>query len=310
MPHGNTLSAALLQQLELPSPVTQIHSPLLDEKRIQLFIKRDELIHPVIQGNKWRKLKYNLQHAIDTGHHSVLSFGGAWSNHLHALAAASQLCELNSIGIIRGEAPSPLNPCLTDMQNCGMQLEYISRKAYREKTNDNFLQQLKEKYGDIYIVPEGGNNAAGIQGCAELLDELEDTYDYICCESGSGTMLSSLISHNKNPGTCIMGFAVMKNPNLQEEIEAQLHKLPDTKSSWQLIHDYHFGGFAKNTTELIDFIQQFKQQHTIQLEPVYSAKMLFGIMDMISRDQFKTGAKILAIHGGGLQGLRGFSIPD
>lgn len=303
----HAIPAALLQQLKLPSPITQIHSPLLEAKQVQLFIKRDELIHPVIQGNKWRKLKYNLQQAISSGHNTVLSFGGAWSNHLHALAAASQLCGLNSIGIIRGEAVKPLNACLKDMQSWGMQLDYISRKSYREKNSDDFLQQLQQKYRGAYIIPEGGNNAAGVRGCAEILDELNHHYDYICCESGSGTMLASLITHNKNIDTCVMGFAIMKNPGLQNEINNQLQSVSGTISKWCIDNSYHFGGFAKATPELIEFIKEFKQLHNIQLEPVYSGKMLFGIMHMIAQGDFRAGDKILAIHGGGLQGLRGFN---
>jgi 1-aminocyclopropane-1-carboxylate deaminase/D-cysteine desulfhydrase-like pyridoxal-dependent ACC family enzyme len=291
--------------LKLPSPVTKLNAPLFEQKKVSLFIKRDELIHPVIQGNKWRKLKYNLIEAQNNKQTTLLSFGGAYSNHLHALAAVGKQQGLKTIGIIRGEAPKTLNPCLQDMLNWGMQLKFITRKAYKQKTHADFINNLKQELGEFYLIPEGGNNAAGKKGCAELLLELDDEYDVICCEVGSGTLLGALIEHNTLHSK-YLGFAVMKNPQLNEEIKAglaQSKNLPE----WKINHQYHFGGFAKTTPELNQFIQHFKQQHHIQLEPVYSAKMLWGILDLIKQNYFKPGSNILAIHGGGLQGLRGFT---
>ena len=299
----------ILAELNLPSPVTQIKTPLLSEKKIKLFIKRDELIHPVVQGNKWRKLKYNLIEAQKTNTKTLLSFGGAYSNHLHALAYAGNQLGIKTIGIIRGEAPQVLNPCLQDMKNWGMQLKFIKRIDYKKKNNDEYINYLKKQLGDFYLIPEGANNALGKKGCAEILEELQEPYDTICCEVGSGTMLSSLIQHNNTPHTQYLGFAVMKNPQLDDDIsnsskimQGSTIQLP----TWKINHAYHFGGFAKTTDELNHFIKTFKQQHNIQLEPVYSGKMFWGIFDLISKDQFKPGTKILAIHGGGLQGLRGY----
>ena len=293
--------------LNLPSPVTRIHSSLLLEKNIQLYIKRDELIHPVIQGNKWRKLKYNLLEAKKSGKNTLLSFGGAYSNHLHALAAAGKLYGFNTIGIIRGEAPAELNPSLRDMLEWNMQLEFIRRIDYKQKTSAAFAQKLKHQFGDVFLIPEGGNNPAGIKGCGELLHELDDIYDHICCEVGSGTMLSSLILHNQQANTRFTGFAVMKNQQLEQDIKHTLSQHPAVNTQWQLNHDYHFGGFAKTDSQLNDFIKDFKRQHDVQLEPVYSGKMLYGILDLVKNNHYKPGTKILAIHGGGLQGLRGFA---
>ena len=301
--------------LNLPSPVTQIKNKLLDDKKIQLFIKRDELIHPVIQGNKWRKLKHNILQAEKKHQNTLLSFGGAYSNHLHALAAAGKQLNLKTIGIIRGEKPKQLNPCLQDMLDCRMQLKFITRLEYKQKSSIEFINSLKREFGDFYLIPEGGNNSAGIKGCSELLDELEDDYDVICCEVGSGTMLSSLIQNNKKPNTKYLGFAVMKNLQLDKEIKESL--INNTNSTapasiawasteWEINHQYHFGGFAKTTPELDEFIKNFKNENNIQLEPVYSGKMLWGIIDLLRLDYFKPGTKILAIHGGGLQGLRGY----
>lgn len=298
--------------LQRPSPITQLKEPLLAEKNIQLFIKRDELIHPVIQGNKWRKLKYNLLAAAEQSATTILSFGGAYSNHLHALAAAGQLFNFKTIGIVRGERPATLSPSLQDMQDWGMQLEFISRADYRMRDSSEFIQQLKQKYGEFYLLPEGGNNTAGRQGCAELLDELEQTYDVICCEVGSGTQFSALVSQHASSSqaaqqTHYLGFVVMKNPTLLQQLKDYFQQQQVAYSNWSLNHDYHFGGFARADDTLHKFIRQFKQQHGIQLEPVYSGKMLYGIYQLIEQDYFKPGSRILAIHGGGLQGLRGFA---
>jgi 1-aminocyclopropane-1-carboxylate deaminase len=298
--------------LQQPSPITQLDEPLLADKNIQLFIKRDELIDPVIQGNKWRKLKYNLLTAEEQSAKTILSFGGAYSNHLHALAAAGRLFNFNTIGIIRGERPATLSPTLQDMQDWGMQLEFISRADYRKQEASEFIQQLKQKYGQFYLIPEGGNNAAGRQGCAELLDELDEHYDVICCEVGSGTQFSALVSQHATSSqaaqqTHYLGFVVMKNPALLQQLEDYFQQQQVTYKNWSLNHDYHFGGFARANDTLHEFIRQYKQQHGIQLEPVYSGKMLYGIYQLIEQDYFKPGSRILAIHGGGLQGLRGFA---
>ena len=296
-------------RLNLPSPVTQIHNELLDSKQVELFIKRDELIHPVIQGNKWRKLKYNLIQAEKDKQHTLLSFGGAYSNHLHALAAAAKQLKLKTIGIIRGEAPKKLNPCLQDLLDWGMQLKFITRKQYKQKNDLDFIQQLHREFGEFYLIPEGGNNNAGKKGCGELLDELDTQYNVICCEVGSGTMLSSLIEHNKSAAIQYLGFAVMKNPQLDQDIKDSLNlSAIDTgiPTNWTINHDYHFGGFAKTSPELNQFIENFKEDYAIQLEPVYSGKMLWGILELVKQNYFPPASKVLAIHGGGLQGLRGF----
>jgi len=295
----------LLSELNLPSPVTQIKNTLLSEKKVELFVKRDELIHPYIQGNKWRKLKYNILEAEQHNQNTLLSFGGAYSNHLHALAAIGKQLNLNTIGIIRGQAPEKLNPCLQDLIDWGMQLKFVSRLEYKQKNSGKFINNLKNELSDFHLIPEGGNNDAGIRGCAELLDELEEDYDVICCEVGSGTMLSALIQNNKKKNTSYLGFAVMKNTQLDNEIKDSLPNQINS-TDWKINHQYHFGGFAKTSVDLNDFIKNFKNEYNIQLEPVYSGKMLWGILDLIQDNYFKPGTRILAIHGGGLQGLRGY----
>lgn len=298
--------------LQRPSPITRLNEPLLAEKNIQLFIKRDELIHPVIQGNKWRKLKYNLLAAAQQSADTLLSFGGPYSNHLHALAAAGQLFNFKTIGIVRGERPQTLSPSLQDMQHWGMQLEFISRADYRKRESDEFIQQLRKQFGAFYLIPEGGNNTAGRYGCGELLDELDQAYDVICCEVGSGTQFSALVSQHgvssqATQQTHYLGFVVMKNPTLFQQLADYFKQQQVPYNNWSLNHDYHFGGFARANDTLHRFIHQFKQRHGIQLEPVYSGKMLYGIYQLIEQDYFNPGSRILAIHGGGLQGLRGFA---
>lgn len=298
--------------LQCPSPITPIDEPLLADKNIQLFIKRDELIHPLLQGNKWRKLKYNLLAAAAQSAETILSFGGAYSNHLHALAAAGRQFNFKTIGVIRGERPATLSPSLQDMQDWGMQLEFISRVDYRKQESAEFIQQLKQKYGEFYLIPEGGNNGAGRHGCGELLNELDEPYDVICCEVGSGTQFSALVSDHARSSqaahpTHYLGFVVMKNPALLLQLGDYFQQHQVTYNNWSLNQDYHFGGFARANDTLHEFIRQFKQQQAIQLEPVYSGKMLYGIYQLIEQDYFKPGSRILAIHGGGLQGLRGFA---
>ena len=305
--HDLTESCDEALELRLPSPVTPVNHPLLERKGLGLFIKRDDLIHPHLQGNKWRKLKYNIIDARQQDLDTLLTFGGAWSNHIHATAAAGHYCKFKTIGVIRGEHHQPLNPCLQDAHDWGMQLHYVDRKTYRKKTDPEFIRQLKALFGECYIIPEGGNNAPGIRGCSEIIGELEQAYDYICVDCGTGATLAGLIQ--AADASChVMGFAVLKNADfIRRDVQQHLAKQSGAHSNnWSLQLDYHFGGYAKTSETLFEFIRKFQAQHHVQLEPVYSAKMFYGIFDLIERDFFKAGSRILAIHSGGLQGLRGF----
>ena len=293
---------------QLPSPVTQIVSPLLDDRQLQLFIKRDDLIHPVISGNKWRKLKYNLQQAKAEQQPCLLTFGGAWSNHIHATAAAGYYFGFNSIGIIRGETPKTLSATLQDAQDWGMQLHFVSREQYRHKTEADFLTRLQQQFGRFYLLPEGGSNSLAMQGCAEILSELNEKYDVVCVDCGTGTTLAGVIFGNKIQAH-ILGFSVLKGGDfLTHNVQTMLDNASCNYLNWHINSDYHFGGYAKASAELFEFIKTFNQQHGIQLEPVYSGKMFFGLFDLIDKGYFKPGSRILAIHGGGLQGLRGYKL--
>lgn len=294
-----------------PTPVQEISEPLFEKKGVRLFLKRDDQLYretaPDFNGNKWRKMKYNLLQAEKSGIDTLLTFGGAFSNHIAATAAAAHLYRFKSIGIIRGEKPADLNPTLKKVMNYGMQLEFITRTAYREKHTPEFIKGLEEKYGEFYLLPEGGTNDLALKGCAEIVEEIDQLPDYICCGCGTGGTFAGIVAGINNRAKAI-GYAALKGSFHTEEVQ-KLHKeyLNKPFSGWQICNDYHFGGFAKHKPPLIEFINNFKARHNIQLEPLYTGKMLFGIYDQIEKDFFPKGSQIMAIHTGGLQGIAGFN---
>jgi 1-aminocyclopropane-1-carboxylate deaminase/D-cysteine desulfhydrase-like pyridoxal-dependent ACC family enzyme len=292
-----------------------IRHPLLQSKQITLKLKRDDLL--ALQtpfgdqnfcGNKWRKLKYNLLEAKNQNHTTLLTFGGAFSNHIAAVASAGALFNLQTIGIIRGEETLPLNPTLHQATRCGMQLHYVSRSDYKHKTDPAFLEQLAQKFGDFYSIPEGGSNVLALKGCEELAEEVTAQCtsrlpDYYCLPCGTGGTIAGFIQGMKGKGQ-ILGFSALKGDFMTEEVEKLLVQ---NSGNWQIVNDYHFGGFARFKPALIDFINSFKAQQNIQLDPLYTGKMLYGIFDLIEQDRFIAGTHILAIHTGGIQGLKGFN---
>ncbi|MDQ3292640.1 MAG: pyridoxal-phosphate dependent enzyme [Bacteroidota bacterium] len=290
------------------APLQLISEPLLQGKQITLYLKREDLLHPQISGNKWRKLKYNLIEARNQQKNTLLTFGGAYSNHIAAVAAAGQEYNFRTIGFIRGESHQPLNPTLQFAQNCGMQLLYLDRTTYRQKQDPAFQENLKKEYPDAYLLPEGGTNLLAVKGCAEIITEINIPFDYICCAAGTGGTLAGIIAR-LNGHAQVLGFPALKGGQfLTTDIEALIQEYNGQEyQNWELQTDYHFGGYAKVKPELITFIQTFKATHHIQLEPVYTGKMLYGIYDLIRQDFFKSGCTIIAIHTGGLQGLAGFS---
>jgi 1-aminocyclopropane-1-carboxylate deaminase len=290
-----------------PSPLQEVQHELLAEKQVRLFIKRDDLIHPHVQGNKWRKLKYNLEQARACGHKTLLTFGGYYSNHIFATAAAAKHFGFNSIGIIRGEEPQNKSETLRFAEAQGMKLHYISRSEYSRKESPAFIDALHLQFGDFYILPEGGTNLIALKGVEEIIAELPAGYDYLTVACGTGGTLAGLISGLKGEKQLI-GFSSLKG---EDELTACVNKLVseyrgNTYSNLSINFDYHFGGYAKVKPALIDFMKDFKQRFDIQLEPVYTAKMLYGLLDMIAKDYFPRGSRIVAIHSGGLQGLSGY----
>ena len=275
------------------------YQTLIDQPDIHLDLKRLDLIHPHISGNKFFKLKYNLQHATQLGLDTLITFGGAISNHIAATAYAAHYFGFRSIGIIRGEelADQRLNHTLSTASQFGMQLEFINRQDYRNKEQPDFLAELQSRFPNAYIIPEGGTNSLAIQGCKEILSEQDrQNYDVICCAVGTGGTITGLIesSHfNQN----ILGFSALKGDFLTHDV-AHL----TAKKNWKIIDEYCCGGYAKTSAQLIEFIQLFEKQYQIPLEPIYTGKMLFGIFDLIEKAYFPPHTRILAIHSGGLQG--------
>lgn len=269
------------------------------------MIKREDLIHPFISGNKFRKLKYNLIQAKAESQYKLLTFGGAFSNHIAAVAYAGKENGFTTIGIIRGDELGDKienNPTLKFAQECGMQFEFVSRETYRLKTEATFLEQLEHKYGAFYVIPEGGTNALAIKGCEEILTQEDAAFDYVACAIGTGGTISGLIN-SVLPHQKVLGFPALKGEFLQDEIRNFVRH-----DNWELITDYHFGGYGKVTTDLIDWINRFYEQTQIPLDPVYTGKMVFGIVDLIAKNYFPKNATILLIHTGGLQGIQGMNL--
>ena len=281
------------------------HISLLTEFGAELYIKREDKIHPHISGNKYRKLKYNLIEAEALGYKALLTFGGAYSNHISAVASVGKTFGFQTIGIIRGEelaAKINDNPTLRFAQSCGMQFKFVTRSDFREKVSERFIGNLNREFGAFYLIPEGGTNILAIKGCEEILTETDKRFDYICCAVGTGGTISGLIN-SSNSNQKILGFPALKGGFLTKDISKFVNR-----NNWEIITDYHFGGYAKINNELIAFINQFNKKHQIPLDPVYTGKMMFGIMDMISKNKFPKGSKILAIHTGGLQGIEGMNM--
>ncbi|MCF7519489.1 pyridoxal-phosphate dependent enzyme [Pseudoalteromonas sp. L21] len=285
------------------SPIQPIFHPLLEAHNLQLFIKRDDLIHPEISGNKWRKLKFNLQIMQQQGKSELLTFGGAFSNHIHASAIAGKLFGFKTHGIIRGPLLDEANPTLNDAKRFGMTLHPVNRLTYRQRHDPHYLDELKKQFPNAYILPEGGTNLAAIKGCMELAQSLPAS-DYIICPTGSGGTLAGLIEGTSSQ-TTLLGIAVLKHADyLIEEIK-QLSNKAKEQHNWQLLCDYHDGGYGKFSDELWRFCQTFTQQYDIPLEPIYSGKMMYAIWQLIEQGYFASGSVITAIHTGGLQGLNG-----
>ena len=282
----------MVQEIQLPNTT------------ISLFIKRDDLLHPHISGNKFRKLKYNLAEAKAKKYKKILTYGGAFSNHIVAVAAAGKEYGFQTIGIIRGEelvSQIADNPSLQFAQECGMQLEFISREQYRHKNEIAALEYWQKKYGEIYVLPEGGTNELAVKGCEEILTAADEVYDFICCAAGTGGTISGIIN-SAMPHQKIIGFPALKGDFLQEDIRNFTHE-----NNWELQTDYHFGGYAKTTSKLIQFLNDFHAQHQIPLDPIYTGKMVYGVLQLIEKNYFAPGSKILLIHTGGLQGILGIN---
>ena len=288
----------------LPTPIQEISDTVTKNAAIHLFIKRDDLIHPTVSGNKWRKLKYNLQEAREKGATTLLTFGGAFSNHIYATAAAGKFLGLKTIGIVRGEDPgTKKSPTLIFCEDQGMQLYYVSREEYKLRNSSEYIDKLSDRFGSPFIIPEGGTSEWALKGVQEMTSEVEQQLnkkpDYYAVAAGTGGTAAGILSS----GSGVLAFSALKGGAFLENDIIDLVKGNTDNGRLQLFTEYHFKGYARHTPELLDFIKSFKSQHNIQLEQVYTGKMLFGLYDLMKHGFFERGSSVVAVHTGGLQGL-------
>ena len=290
-------------------PLQVIEDERLDRAGVSLLIKREDLIHPLVSGNKWHKLKYNLTAARQQGYGTLLSFGGAYSNHIHALAAAARAHGFQSVGVIRGEPYEPLNPTLQFAVEQGMRLHYLNRLAYRRKYEADILDALRARFGDFYLIPEGGSNPLGVRGCGDIVTDIDQAFDVLVCACGTGATLAGLVAGLEGRARAL-GIAVLKGAGfLNGEVRRFLAEVgAPACDNWSLALDFHCGGYAKTSPGLLAFMSDFERRHAIPLDPVYTGKMLYGLFELIGKGEFARGTTIVAIHSGGLQGRSGFGL--
>lgn len=274
---------------------------------VTLYMKREDLIHPTVSGNKWRKLKYNLAFAMQAGFTKVLTFGGAFSNHLYAVAAAAHELGLESIGVVRGEQILPLNPTLAFAEKNGMKLTYVSRSNYKQKDSPEFIAKMKSEFGKFYLIPEGGTNSMALMGAAEIMAGIDQDYNHVIVAAGTGGTMAGIISGLNGVGF-VTGIPVLKGGFMKEEVARHLTSIGlGHLLNYDCLDEYHFGGYAKFNDSLIRFINGFRKNHDIALDPIYTGKMMYAVLDQIAKGNFKEGSKVLVIHTGGLQGIQGFN---
>ncbi|HPI81188.1 MAG: pyridoxal-phosphate dependent enzyme [Cyclobacteriaceae bacterium] len=288
-----------------PTPVVRLKSPFLEKKEVTVLVKREDLNHPHVSGNKWWKLKYNLEEAIGQGHDTLLTFGGPYSNHVYATAAAANENGLKGIGIIRGEETLPLNATLSFAKRQGMAVHYVSRERYRGKTDPRFVQGLRNRFGNFYLIPEGGTNGPAIKGCEEWARELGNTigFDCLCLPVGTGGTMAGMVRVLTDKQ--VVGFSSLKGGGFLDQEVGQW--AGDGPRNWRIETGYHFGGYGKAGRGLMDFILEFEKAHQVPLDPVYTGKMMFGVFDLIAKGAIGRGKRVLALHTGGLQGRAGFN---
>ncbi|SFQ32081.1 1-aminocyclopropane-1-carboxylate deaminase/D-cysteine desulfhydrase [Hymenobacter arizonensis] len=291
----------------------EINEPLAAAHGVRLLLWRDDLAHPDLPGNKARKLKYNLEAARQQGHHTLLTFGGAYSNHVAAVATAGRLYGFKTIGLIRGDAPGAghavLNPTLTQAVADGMALHYLDRNTYRRRSDPDFIAEQLAAFGPAYVLPEGGTNPLALPGCAELVAELRSLTDFdaLAVAVGTGGTLAGLLTGLAGQQQAV-GVAALKNGSfLRAEVDALTEQaVGQAFANYSLQTDYHFGGYAKYSAELLGFIRQFRERHAVLLDPVYTGKLLYGVLDLIGKGHFRRGSTVVAIHTGGLQAWAGW----
>lgn len=295
--------------MNIPSPLHALHLPLFEQKKVNVWVKRDDLIHDEVSGNKWRKLNYNVKAFQEGSYKAIVTFGGAYSNHILATAKVGFDFQIPTIAIIRGEEQLPLNPTLKRSKELGMEIHYVSRTEYREKDSVEYLEKIKKQFGKVYIIPEGGGNKEGVIGCKDIVAEIKEEFDYIITDCGTGATLAG-ISLALTEKQKAIGIPVLKGGSfILDEVKKYVELLNEDASkinNIELVTDYHFGGYAKHTPELIEFMRWLYTEAEIKTDPVYTGKLFFGVLDLIKKNYFPTGANIVVVHTGGLQGIAGF----
>jgi 1-aminocyclopropane-1-carboxylate deaminase/D-cysteine desulfhydrase-like pyridoxal-dependent ACC family enzyme len=283
-------------ELRLPSPLAEWDDGRLADAGIRVYLKRDDLINPDLPGNKWRKLKYNLAAAKEQGRHTLLTFGGAYSNHIRATAAAGSYFGFSTIGVIRGEEHLPLNPSLSYAASHGMRLTYLDRAAYRNKASAGVISALRDRFGDFYLLPEGGSNEYAVRGCAEIPAEIAQPFDLMCCPCGTGGTLAG-ISCGLSGAQRALGFSALKGGDfLESQVRGlQLRAFRQSPGNWTIEQRFHFGGYARRTPSLDSFIADFSSRHGLELNWIYSAKMMYGIYALAAEGRFPRGTTIVAL---------------
>ena len=300
----------LLSQLKIATPSAEsiIQPDWAIARGITLVVKRDDLLHPIISGNKWRKLKYALLQAHDNNVKHIVSFGGGFSNHVHALGYCCHQLNIQFTAIIRGDYSHNLSPMLRDLLSWGTDIQYVDRINYQQRAEPQYLQTLATKYPNALIIPEGGSQLQALKGVAEIIDELQNEYDYVLAPVASGGTLAGLIQGAtqdvKHHSCQILGIGVLKGEGYLEQLVTELLVKNTPAKSWHINHNYHFGGYAKANNELRQFCDDFYQQTKIEIEPLYSGKLFFALRDLIAKGYFPQKSRILAIHTGGMQGAR------
>jgi 1-aminocyclopropane-1-carboxylate deaminase len=281
-------------------PVERLQDELFTRKNVTVDVLRLDTIHPVVSGNKLFKLHYFLQQAQASTHKTIVTFGGAYSNHLVATAFACREYGLKSIGIVRGEKPALLSPTLQHCIAYGMQLKFISRALYDTKEEPAFIDTLLTEFGQYTIIPEGGYHPDGAKGASMIMNRVKDNYSQLCIAIGTATTVAGLLLNSSN--ATVIAVPVLKG---MTDIPRRIDFLCGNrieKNRLQILDDYHFGGYAKKTTALISFMNYLWQQHHLPTDFVYTAKLFFAVYDKIKKDHFAEGSTILCLHTGGLQG--------
>ena len=295
-----------MAMLKLSEPTVIANTLLGADVKVLRLDKIDE----IGSGNKYFKLKYNLEAARKAGCRRLISFGGAYSNHIHALALLGQQQGFETIGLIRGEKCDPLNATLADSVAAGMQLYYLNREDYRRRYDPIYLEALKSKFKDCFWIPEGGANVLGVRGCMDIAHYIEPDRQLVILPCATASTMAGLAA--ACPNQQVLGISVLKNAlDLCEQASAHLEALVEAgyiqqqPANWSVAHEYHCGGYAKVNRDLIEFIKWFETQSDISVEPVYSGKMFYALYQLLLSGQIDPSTKIAAIHTGGMQGRRG-----